>query len=124
GGGGGSGGLISLEAETVRIDGIVAANGGGGGGGANGNVDPQRSGQDGQPGDDPALGGDGEGSDNQGDGGAGASRGSGEVAINGIVNVRGGGGGGGGVGIIFLPDTAEPAGTVSPMPLASELSRR
>jgi hypothetical protein len=118
GGGGGSGGLISLEGETVTIDGIVAANGGGGGGGANGSVDPERSGQDGQPGDEPALGGDGEGSSNQGDGGAGASRGSAEVAVNGIVNDRGGGGGGGGVGIIFIPDAAEAAGTLSPAPLS------
>jgi hypothetical protein len=83
GGGGGSGGALLLEAPTVTINGVLAANGGGAGVSPNSN----EVGQAGQPNGQPAMGGDmlqGTGAaGNQVNGGDGLS-----------TNVEGGSGGG------------------------------
>jgi hypothetical protein len=89
--GGGSGGAILIEAPSVTIAGVVAANGGGGGGGAGGNAG---GGQSGEPGHDSdatfASGGTGGGTGGAGD------RADGADATGGASFTAPGGGGGAG----------------------------
>jgi hypothetical protein len=102
GGGGGSGGDIELEAPSLTITGILAANGGGGGGGGN-TTDTEHGtdGADGVVGDVAASGGAIAPS------GCGASGGDGSAeTLSGqdasAPSACGGGGGGGGAGFIFV----------------------
>jgi hypothetical protein len=113
GGGGGSGGMLVLDAPTIANNGMVYANGGGGGQGA----DTTKLGQ---PGADPstattaAAGGSG-GQSTGGLGGAGAFV-STPAVVGGTGNSNGGGGGGGGAGIIYVFGGSALNGTVSPVP--------
>lgn len=87
GGGGGSGGSVLLEAHSVSIDGIVAANGGAGGQGSF-QDESQVDGADGDPEVVPAPS---TGGNNAGGAGSGLDG----VAGDGLTNNEGGGGGGG-----------------------------
>jgi len=116
GAGGGSGGMIGLDAPTISITGIVAANGGGGSGG--GDYD---GGDPGAPGSTlqwnvPAGGGVGApccGA--QGGGGAAGT----SVPTGGGIDISGGGGGGGGAGVVWIDGTVITASpTISPPPTA------
>jgi hypothetical protein len=101
GGGGGSGGGILLEAPTVLVNGVLAANGGGG-------ADMAGDGSPGTDSKNPALG--------NGVGGAGSS----DANINGQPgtvdgsNYGGGGGGAGRIRINTASGAATVGGTVSP----------
>jgi hypothetical protein len=115
GGGGGTGGFIGIEATSIAISGVIAANGGGGGGGCNGAFDSQ--GIDGQPSVIAAEGGPPEGNSGAGgDGGYGLVP-AGQPGID--APDRGGGGGGGGVGFVLLlsGNTQISGGMVTPAPL-------
>lgn len=115
GGGGGSGGAIYLQAPAVEHRGLLAANGGGGGSGGNNMV--SNPGSDGQPGDEPAAGGDAV-DGNAFAGGCGDALAAGTCAREGGSGNGNGGGGGGGMGRIAITtapgghDTA--GGTTSP----------
>ena len=113
-GGGGSGGAILLEAPTITIEGVLAANGGGGG--AYTTSMPSQAGQNG-PASSTAASGGPEGAWSGGAGGAGTT-------VNGTNGTSGDAGanlgsGGGGAGFIRLNSTSGMAsvmgnGTVSP----------
>ncbi len=112
GGGGGSGGYILLEAPTIDLTGVIAANGGGGGEGS-GDGDSGDNGQDGRLSVDAADGGSGDAST----GGNGADGSSSTVLAGASVMAPargGGGGGGGGAGFIIVLPSQTPGGTVSP----------
>ncbi len=113
GGGGGSGGGILLEALTVGISGVLAANGGGGGGSSD-HASSGTTGSNGFAGATPAQPGTPGGS--AAVSGAGGSRPSAPGA-GGNSNDVNAGAGGGGVGAIYIrtahPGSA-PGGTVSP----------
>ena len=111
GGGGGSGGAIVLEAPWVRVLGVIAANGGGGGGGDN-----DGDGENGQPGNQPASGGN-----NAGQGGAGVQHSGNNGTSSYTVLVPGGGGGACGrirIRTVFEPVLEESGrkGVISPDP--------
>lgn len=116
GAGGGSGGMIGLNAPTITIAGIVAANGGAGSGGGDYN-----GGIPGQPGSTlqwnvPAMGGAGDPCCGA-QGGSGASN-TGAPTVGG-TNISGGGGGGGGAGVIWIDGTVTTASpNISPPPTA------
>jgi hypothetical protein len=106
GGGGGSGGSLLLEAPSVTIEGVLAANGGGGGASVGGS-----GGSDATPNANPALG---EGASNGGEGSAGdEANGAAGVYVN-NNDVPGGGGGAGRIRINTLDGTAAITGTLSP----------
>ena len=123
GDGGGSGGMIGLDAPMVTCSscGVILANGGGGGEGGG-------STNSGFPGGDSidilaAVGGAGSadlGWDG-GDGSAGLSGGTGASGLPGTVDMGGGagagGGGGGGAGLILAPASANLGTQVSPLPV-------
>jgi len=118
GGGGGSGGYVGLEATTLLIVGVLAANGGAGGEGCNRST-TGADGEDGRPDDVRARGGSGSGSEGT-DGGDGTASSivTGED-VSGLEN-GGGGGGGGGAGFILLWADSPPdlgSATVSPLPM-------
>lgn len=112
GGGGGSGGFVGLDAPTVEVTGVIAANGGGGGGGC---ILSTRGepGTDGLASTSVAPGGGGSsGATDGGEGGAGSTA-DGET-VTGSDN-GGGGGGGGGVGYVIVWSGAfADDGTISP----------
>lgn len=119
GGGGGSGGAILLEAVTLEVTGVLAANGGGGGSGSGGPGDQNApDGQDGQPGSQAAAGGP----QNQTYGGPGGAGGAGTApdgiapAAQSVPHAANAGGGGGGVGRIRLNGSkvTSKAATLSP----------
>lgn len=117
GGGGGAGGYIGLEAPTLTISGVLAANGGGGGGAAgyaaNGNQG-QNAVNAAQ-----AAGGAAQGGGNCGLAGAAGSVGATLDAPSAVGSDScGGGGGGGGAGFIFLwsPVLTTPGAVISPPP--------
>lgn len=113
GGGGGSGGSVYLQADSIRIDGVIAANGGGGGAASDGLV-PGESGDDGALGSTPAAGGADPG-DGGSPGGAGAAGRSGPQQGEDQDGEPNGGGGGGAAGrIVFNCNDLEGTGTVSP----------
>ena len=97
--GGGSGGSILIEAKSVQIDGILAANGGGGGG-------VSASGTNGTPDAKPAPGGAKAG---EGAGGAGSAAMSIDGATPASVDPGPVGGGGGGSGRIRINSIAGAA---------------
>ena len=115
GGGGGAGGVIGLDAPSVNLSGIVAANGGAGGGGG-------WVGTGGKPGEDgttlmwnmrarhgdPGPGGDGNGADGT------------TVGKTDMLTPRdaqgGGGGGAGGLGFVRIDGTVTGGAQVSPAP--------
>ncbi len=96
GGGGGSGGSVYLQAENLRIDGVIAANGGGGGSGASGAAGGD-SGDNGALVTTQAAGGadPGEGASAGGDGAASTSGPDQGDDDSGEPNAGGGGGAGG-----------------------------
>lgn len=120
GGGGGAGGFIGLDAPTVTVAGVLAANGGGGGGGAS-DVTIGSAGSTGNTSATAALGGLGGSPSNVGAcprGGSGAAGGTLTGAV-GNSSACGGGGGGGGAGYILIWSTGTTVtGTVSPPALA------
>ena len=115
-GGGGSGGMIGLEAESSTLQGsaVLTANGGGGGGGGNGaGMDGEDAPVDGVQ----AQGGIGENAQggNGGHGGHGTTL---DGFPGGVAPARGGGGGGGAAGFIVYYGVA-PSGAatrISPAP--------
>ena len=114
GGGGGSGGSILLEANAVKIFGLLAANGGSGGGGGPG-LDEffSEDGKNGAFSEVPAKGGSAEASGTDGGNGAAGAT----PAADGFHSVGlhcNGGGGGGGAGVIVINSNALPAGKSSP----------
>jgi hypothetical protein len=115
--GGGSGGLIGLDAPAVAVTGTLAANGGGGSEGGTNSV----NGGGGNAGGDgtasttiPAAGGTG-GTTDAGDGGAG-SVGATLAGSPGAQFFGGGGGGGGGAGYIYIRGVVSGGGAFSPAP--------
>lgn len=122
GGGGGAGGLIGLEAPTINVSGILAANGANGSGGS-GSTAGGGAGTDGattlfstQPAGT-AGGATGGGAGGRGATGAVAASigGTGSTAVAGTA----GGGGGGGPGVIYVKGTftgtqVSPAPTIAP----------
>jgi hypothetical protein len=109
GGGAGSGGAILLEAPTVSIVGVVAANGGGGGPGFG------NAGEKGKPSADPAQGGMGTNNmNNGGQGGAGDKLDGADGSSAMTLSAGGGGGGGGRIRINTMSGQATVSGTVSP----------
>lgn len=100
GGGGGAGGSLFLEAPTLRVDGVVSANGGSGGGGNDGS-----SGGRGTDTTTGATGGDGPG------GGANGGAGGGGATANGSGGEGGGGGGGGACGRVRFVTRASRTGS-------------
>ncbi len=113
GGGGGSGGGILLEALTVSISGVLAANGGGGGGSSD-HAAAGTAGANGFAGATPAQPGTPGGS--AATSGAGGSRPS-APGVGGNSSDVNSGAGGGGVGAIFIrtaPGASLPGGTISP----------
>jgi hypothetical protein len=94
GSGGGSGGAILLEAPSVTVRGVLAANGGGG------TATNAGEAQDGLAGDQPAMGSSQDATRRAGNGGAGmlANGGKAEPPLAGLSS----GGGGGGVGRIRI----------------------
>ena len=131
GGGGGSGGSILLQAPTIRVSGVVAANGGGGGGGGHG-VDAGNAGQDGQGSLVAARGGTGArpGENDGGAGGAGDhpdGHDAPDVAGSSLEVHTGGGGGAAGIlrfngrdvdldGATLSPSPASARTTIGPLP--------
>ncbi|MEM9491959.1 MAG: hypothetical protein AAGC55_22630 [Myxococcota bacterium] len=117
GGGGGAGGAILLEATSMEIRGVLAANGGGGGAGAN-VAEPGQSGQPGQLSAEPAAPGQavGEGTAGGAGGAGGEAAGQPGQAANEAENTDNAGGGGGAGGRIHLrsSEPARIAGTISP----------
>lgn len=120
GGGGGSGGYLGLDAPTIGVTGVVAANGGGGGGGS-GFANQGNQGADGLASDARAQGGMAipgpDCGERGGRGGAGPV-----ISINGetnnVVDGCGGGGGGGGAGhVLVWSGGYGSTGTVSPDPI-------
>lgn len=109
-GGGGSGGAILIEAQTVQIDGVIAANGGGGGQGANGD-----SGEAGHFDATPALGGH-KGTDSYGGNGSAAATIAGAPGVFTAASSSPGGGGGGAgrIRINTQSGAAAVTGTFSP----------
>jgi hypothetical protein len=114
GAGGGSGGMIAIDAPMIEITGIVAANGGAGSGGGDIN-----GGVPGPPGSTTgwntrALGGDGDPccGARGGDGTGGAFA----TPTGGGIDISGGGGGGGGAGVVWIDGTVTGATQVSPAP--------
>jgi hypothetical protein len=106
GGGGGSGGSLLLEAPSVSIEGVLAANGGGGGRSTGGS-----GGSNANPNATAALG---EGANNGGEGSAAdEANGAAGVYLN-NNDVPGGGGGAGRIRINTLDGTAQISGTISP----------
>lgn len=119
GGGGGAGGYIGLDAPTVSVDGILAANGGSGGGGASDST-AGTNGTGGLRSASPAQGGPGAATSTVGTCIKGGN-GSGGATLNGSTAAAspcGGGGGGGGAGYILIQGTPSISGTVSPAALA------
>jgi len=120
GAGGGSGGALYFEAPTVRIDGLVVANGGGGGGGSG--DDGDEPGQAGADGAAPTLGKGGNAGNDGGRGGDGGRAAA--LAENGRNNDTengAGGGAGGGVGRITIEGAKQGDGAASPPLLVIEL---
>jgi hypothetical protein len=118
GGGAGSGGAILLEAPTVSIAGVVAANAGGGGPGAG------NTGEKGKPSADPALGGMGTNNMNSGgQGGAGDKPDGADGSSAMGLSAGGGGGGEGRIRINTMSGQATISGTVSPSTKTSCLSQ-
>ena len=115
GAGGGAGGEILLEAPSIEVAGVLAANGGGGGGGGPGDgVLIGIDGQDALALATPASGGAGaipQGSDG-GAGAAGAEGSFAEAQPGGSYNSKGGGGGGG-AGRIWLRHRAATPPTLA-----------
>lgn len=115
GSGAGSGGLIDLQASTVRLgtSAVVACNGGGGGGGSDGGI--AIVGSDALADALAALGGAGQGMGAAGGDGAFAQT----DALPGATAGRGGGGGGGGTGyIVVRAATFDDGGAmISPPPV-------
>jgi hypothetical protein len=113
GGGGGAGGFVGLEAPTIALMGVLAANGGGGGESGSSST-AGVAGADGQASAVPAAGAMGASCGPAGGaGGAGAT-------IDGVTSLGvdscGGGGGGGGAGYVMVwsPDFVTAGSTVSP----------
>ena len=112
GGGGGAGGAILLEARTLVVEGILAANGGGGGAGAN----QGNKGSDGaNAGLDALIAAGGNGAGEGSSGGAGAAA---DIMMGapGLPTIANSGGGGGSGGRIYLRSRVEASmtGQVSP----------
>jgi len=111
--GGGSGGALYLQAATIDVAGVVAANGGGGGGASITTAMLQgTAGADGGAAATPAAGGM---MGTFASGGAGGALATAPTIGRSTMNSDGGGGGGA-VGRIVLRGTASVAGTVSPAP--------
>jgi hypothetical protein len=124
GGGGGAGGAILLEARSIFVQGILAANGGGGGAGAEGNR-RGAPGLTGGVGAEPALGGAGvqDGSS----GGAGGATGSPAGAAGADARTdrapdNAGGGGGSGGRILLRAGEVKQQGILSPAEGATTIS--
>lgn len=109
--GGGSGGAILIEATTVTIDGVLAANGGGGGSGAGGSGGG--GGKASEPGHDqdakPAAGGFGGGA-----GGAGDAADATDAQSGSTFSAPGGGGGAGRIRVNSASGARKGAGTITP----------
>jgi len=117
GGGGGSGGAVLLEAFSVTVDGVLAANGGGGGAGyhedTSWGADFAEAGESGTFDNTRAAGGQGSGiggSGGEGSGGAFGDGGSGEANENG----GGGGGAAGRIRINTFFGSATVSGSITP----------
>jgi hypothetical protein len=122
GSGGGAGGLIVLQAQTMALPASpqIFANGGGGGGGA-AEINP------GLAGIDPVMGGVGGAGGGPGSPSTGGMPGVGGVGFPAVATLdgkdgggstNGGGGGGGGAGVILVDsDTTLQGSMVSPMPI-------
>jgi hypothetical protein len=119
GAGGGTGGLIMLDAPATTVTGVVMANGGGGGAGGSDGASA------GNPGADPgpamptvaAAGGTSTGDGTGGSGGAGSTLQlptQGGFGMSSLGRDGGGGGGGGGQGVIRIFGSFNGGGTIVP----------
>jgi len=113
--GGGSGGLVGLDAPHLQIDANVVANGGGGaeGGSTAANGGGGNAGADGTSSTTLAAAGGSGGTVDAGDGGDGSIASTLQGSPGGMFN-GGGGGGGGGAGYIYVKGTVTGTGMFSP----------